>query len=235
MKTGKIWIPTKEKLQILLDSCDNIVQVLKILDLSPHSGNHRSLHKRIKEEGLSTQKLDINRRAFLTQHLNNVRKQKNENVFVEHSSMCTKNIKNKILKGKLISYECAKCKNNGVWNNTRLVLQLDHKNGVNDDNRIENLQFLCPNCHSQTKTFSGRNAKKTQKSKYKICPSCNENRIYKTAKECIKCSHIKQYKFNVSKEELTNLLQNNSYVAIGKMFNVSDVAIKKRAIKFGII
>ena len=30
-------------------------------------------------------------------------------------------------------------------------------NGINNDNRLENLRLLCPNCHSQTKTFSGRN------------------------------------------------------------------------------
>jgi len=38
-------------------------------------------------------------------------------------------------------------------------LQLDHINGKNTDNRIDNLRLLCPNCHSQTSTFSGRNRK----------------------------------------------------------------------------
>ena len=43
--------------------------------------------------------------------------------------------------------------------NSKLTLQLDHINGINNDNRKENLRFLCPNCHSQTDTFAGRNLK----------------------------------------------------------------------------
>ena len=66
-------------------------------------------------------------------------------------------------------YECAACKNehftkcdDGVlmWNKKKIVLQLEHKNGNRTDNRLENLEFLCPNCHSQTQTFCGGNTKK---------------------------------------------------------------------------
>ena len=54
---------------------------------------------------------------------------------------------------------CGICGVGNTWNGRELVLQLDHVNGVNDDHRPENLRLLCPNCHSQTKTFSGRNRK----------------------------------------------------------------------------
>ena len=46
------------------------------------------------------------------------------------------------------------------WNDKELVLELDHINGVNTDHREENLRLLCPNCHSQTPTFKGRNKPK---------------------------------------------------------------------------
>ena len=43
---------------------------------------------------------------------------------------------------------------------------IDHINNVKTDNRLENLQYLCPNCHSQTDTFKGRNKKNSARSRY---------------------------------------------------------------------
>jgi len=53
-------------------------------------------------------------------------------------------------------FSCAVCGNTGQWQGRPLTLQLDHANGKYDDNRLENLRWLCPNCHSQTETFAGR-------------------------------------------------------------------------------
>jgi 5-methylcytosine-specific restriction endonuclease McrA len=55
-----------------------------------------------------------------------------------------------------------RCENCGIseWRGKRLVIQIDHINGVKNDWRLENLRMLCPNCHSQTGTFSGRNVKR---------------------------------------------------------------------------
>ena len=49
-------------------------------------------------------------------------------------------------------YKCSEC---GIttWNNKTLTLECEHKNGINYDNRPINLCFLCPNCHSQTRTY----------------------------------------------------------------------------------
>lgn len=55
-----------------------------------------------------------------------------------------------------MEYRCSICGNTGEWNSKKLVLQLDHINGIHNDNRIENLRLLCPNCHSQTDTFCGK-------------------------------------------------------------------------------
>lgn len=53
-------------------------------------------------------------------------------------------------------YQCSHC---GIskWNGKDLVLDLEHINGDSKDNSPENLELLCPNCHSQTPTYKGRN------------------------------------------------------------------------------
>lgn len=81
-----------------------------------------------------------------------------EEILIENSSYTNNtSLKRRLLKANLLKYECSIC---GIseWNNMPLSLQLDHVNGNNKDNRIENLRLLCPNCHSQTDTFSERNA-----------------------------------------------------------------------------
>lgn len=60
---------------------------------------------------------------------------------------------------KWLEYRCQICHNPGVHEDRPLTLQIDHKNGDSFDHRIENLRYLCPNCHSQTETFTGRNIK----------------------------------------------------------------------------
>lgn len=65
-------------------------------------------------------------------------------------------MKLKIIKLNLIPYLCSEC-NINEWKGQPFSLHLDHKNGINNDNRLENLRFLCPNCHSQTTTYCGKN------------------------------------------------------------------------------
>ena len=65
-------------------------------------------------------------------------------------------VRKTILKENLIEYKCDICQID-TWNNKKLSLHLDHINGKNSDHRLENLRWLCPNCHSQTTTYTGRN------------------------------------------------------------------------------
>ena len=83
----------------------------------------------------------------------------NDEVFIEESTIARHHVKKRLLEQKLIPYICDACGNDGHWNDKKLVLQLEHKNGKNNDNRLENLAFLCPNCHTQTKTYAAKNRK----------------------------------------------------------------------------
>lgn len=77
-------------------------------------------------------------------------------VLVEDSIQSTGYIKKVLLAFNLKEYKCECCEITS-WNGKDLILELDHINGNNRDHRIENIRFLCPNCHSQTGNFRGRN------------------------------------------------------------------------------
>lgn len=70
-------------------------------------------------------------------------------------------LKQRLIELKLKEWKCEICGNTGEWNGQSLVLELHHINGNHFDNRLENLQILCPNCHSQTKGHRRRGKKFT--------------------------------------------------------------------------
>lgn len=78
-------------------------------------------------------------------------------VFCENSKHPRHRVKQRILRDDLIKYECQCCGIGPFWNGSPMPLILDHVNGVNNDNRIENLRFVCSNCDSQLVTYKSRN------------------------------------------------------------------------------
>jgi 5-methylcytosine-specific restriction endonuclease McrA len=71
------------------------------------------------------------------------------------------NLKRRLLKAGLLSSACAEC-GLTTWRSRPLALELHHVNGDGKDNRLENLTLLCPNCHSQTESWGGRNARRAE-------------------------------------------------------------------------
>lgn len=84
-------------------------------------------------------------------------------IFCENSTYCRTHLKTRIIRNELIKYECIECSSKAEWMGKPLVLHLDHINGDKFDNRLENLRFLCPNCHTQTHTYSRGQTKKNNK------------------------------------------------------------------------
>ncbi len=68
-------------------------------------------------------------------------------------------LKKKLIENGVLKNECGKCGQQPIWQGKTLVMTLDHKNGIHNDDRFGNLWLLCPNCHSQTETFAGRREK----------------------------------------------------------------------------
>lgn len=146
--------------------------------------------------------------------------------------------KNNLIKLGALKYNCYWC---GIdeWRSEKLSLHLDHINGCNTDNRLENLRLLCPNCHSQTPTYCRGQRRKTHKEKKKSftyskpgsCSDCS-TAILSTSIYCRKCvtAHkLHQTKIDwPSREDLLTRLQTMSVRALARELGVSDNSIRKR-------
>lgn len=83
-----------------------------------------------------------------------------EALLVEGSTRRGASLKQRLIDEGLIEDICSECGLGPTWNGEPITLQLDHISGDRTDNRLENLRVLCPNCHSQTDTWTGRNTRR---------------------------------------------------------------------------
>ena len=156
-KRSGIWKLSDEYIQEILDTSNTMSEVCRRLDVSASNGSSRTVHSRIA--GLSLDKFQANHKAYKLS-LTLGRSLTHAEIFTEDSTIPRKTVRKVVLRDNLIPYTCSLCPIGPEWNGKALSLQLDHVNGINNDNRIDNLRFVCPNCHSQTPTFAGKNNKK---------------------------------------------------------------------------
>lgn len=230
-RTSIIWTTPKEVLQNIINDCKSLCQVLEKLGYSPKSaGSFIYLKKRIEEDNIDISLLEMKRDNYKKYQIQNLSsKSPIEKILTKNSKSARSTVKRRLIQDGVLEYKCSKC---GIseWNGEKLSLQLDHINGINDDNRKENLRLLCPNCHSQTKTFCGKGRR--VKRIYNYCNKCG-SAIAKRSKLCRKCN-AEGSKIDATKEELEELIQSMPYTKIGEIYGVTDNAIKKRAKNLGI-
>jgi 5-methylcytosine-specific restriction endonuclease McrA len=146
---------TKKEMENVLLNSKSMREVILSFGLSPNgSSGYRNIKNKIVNLGL-----EIPKYKYYGEGHKKLR-HSDDIVYCENSTYPRHKLKERIIKEKLIEYKCGSCDNNGNWNGNKLSLHIDHINGINNDNRIKNLRFLCPNCHSQTSTYSGKNNKK---------------------------------------------------------------------------
>lgn len=148
---------TDEEFIDIVKNVYTIAEILRNMELVPAGGNYRIVKKRIKDLNLDTS--HFKGRGWLKgKKHNNYRPSKRalSDILLENSYYNSNRLKRRLLEEKYFERKCYNC-NLTKWLNGEIPLELEHKNGINNDNRIENLTLLCPNCHALTPNYRGRN------------------------------------------------------------------------------
>lgn len=132
-------------------------------------GGRKSVYKRIDLLELDTSHFKANGRQRERPAYNKIINY--QDILQKNSDATRTTVKDIVIREQLLEYKCDVCGNEGVWNGQILTLQLHHKDGDHTNNTIENLTFLCPNCHSQTDNYGVKNAKRDGPKKF-YCTDC---------------------------------------------------------------
>jgi 5-methylcytosine-specific restriction endonuclease McrA len=146
----------KEKLQEVANKCFSFRQMLIEFGLKETGGNYTNIQSRCKE-------FNVNTSHFFGKGWNNKKHpsySKNGKPLVDFfvkgdKKISSSRVKSRLINNDLREYKCEKC---GIidWMGERIVIELHHINGDPTDNRLDNIQLLCPNCHSQTHNYCKR-------------------------------------------------------------------------------
>lgn len=141
---------TKEQLEEIVNGSFSMKDVIDKIGYSTHSGsNNITVRKRLQHYGIDTSHFVFQKGIQRCP----------ENIFIENSTASQKVLRNWYKKGNYTPYKCSICGQEPFWNNKPLTLILDHINGSNHDDRLENLRWVCPNCNQQLDTTGYRGKK----------------------------------------------------------------------------
>lgn len=134
---------TREEIEFAIHSGKTMGGAAKVLNV-----DWRTFKKQADKYGLYEKQHSGNKKFELSDILNG-----------KHQQYPTSKITPRLVKEGYKKYKCECC---GIsdWNSKRIGLELNHIDGNSGNHRLENLEILCPNCHSQTDTFKSRNIKK---------------------------------------------------------------------------
>jgi hypothetical protein len=222
-------------LEAAVARCFNHSEVLRSLGLRPAGGNHKVLQKWIAEWGISTAHFDpdVARQRGLRR-----RGQPLHEVLVVGSPYSRKTLKSRLYSEGLKERKCEMCGVGEDWHGAHMSLILDHINGVANDNRLENLRIVCPNCAATLPTHCGRNSPATRPDRE--CPLCHVVFTPKSAgqKYCSRtCGQRSPGRAGPKPEirrverppyeQLIAEVDKYGWSAVGRKYGVSDNAVRK--------
>jgi hypothetical protein len=230
-----VFVPrySEAELRELVPRATSLTEVLRHFGLRPAGGNHRLLRRWLDEWGISTE-------HFVGTPPGPPRRDPIPlaQVLITGSTYHRGQLKRRLYEEGLKERRCEECGQDEEWRGARLALILDHINGIADDNRLENLRIVCPNCAATFETHCGR-----------------QNRLPEEPRECLRCGEKFRSRSRFQKycsrycgsrydrhglvrpgarrvvrppyEHLVAEVQETSWSAVGRKYGVSDNAVRK--------
>lgn len=211
----------KYELEKVVKESKTKTECLIKMGLRAAGGNYKTITKYIEEYQISTEHFDTHQsRVNKMNQMNFERKKPLSEILTENSTYNRHRLKERLYDENIKSKQCELCGQGEIWNGMKMSLIIDHINGIWNDNRIENLRIVCPNCNATLPTHCGKNKKNFT----------NEEKI--DGRKIMTDTKLKFYEnsrrtqrpdYNTLKTEIENL----GYLKTGRKYGVSDNAIRK--------
>ena len=240
---------SKENLETIVKESYSKAEVLRKLGLADKGSNFSNLNKWLEKHEIDC--------SHFTGQLWNKGKSTPindlEDILKPNTNYSSNRLKDRLVETGLKENKCEVCGQTAEWCGKPLVLQLHHLDGDHYNNSIENLQIICPNCHTQTDTYCSRTKTKTKRKRKpdaptvkinpeKICPICGKTfkpeRSAKTycSRECYDKHLSKNKNKSFSEENLKQLCNECLTIAeVAEKLNTSRPTVRKYLEKFGLL
>lgn len=231
------WQPSysEEEVRDAVEGASSLAGALRHLGLRAAGWNYKTLNRHIAHYGVSTEHFDPNwtRRTNLTQPRRPLAE-----VLVEHSTYSRGHLKRRLYEAGLKSRSCEMCGQGEMWHGQPIALILDHINGVGDDNRLENLRVVCPNCAATLDTHCGRRGRILYESR--VCLHCERPFMprYPTHRYCSQPCAVHSSSGHAPRPESRKVdrppygqlmaeLAASNWSAVARRYGVSSNAVRK--------
>ncbi len=227
---------TKENVFNAVSESKNYTDVARKFGLNGNYGNRQTIKKYIEKYNIDISHFDFGASASASKKF--VKKYSLEEILVKNSPFRNNSeLKKRLFNAKLKINICEECGQGEIWREKRMSLILDHIDGINDNNEIENLRILCPNCNSTLETHCKGNLERYNKNilikkelnkNKKIC-TCG-NKKDRGSKKCNKCyANAPRRKFDIPDYEiLLKQIEESNYCAVGRAYGVSWIKYYKK-------
>lgn len=231
---------SKEELLQIVSECTSMRELARRCGYVSIGNNDHTIKRKLAEYGISIE------------HFTGLSKgqtvRTDDNVFCVNSTASQATLRRHYIQ-KFPQEKCAICGQSTIWNGKPLSLTLDHINGDNHDNRLENLRWICPNCDRQLPTFAGRNPSKhvqfneqidykptrvsevtsTSKSNFTTCKKCGKIiSAHTKTQQCPDCYNLSSRTVErPDREQLKDMIRSTPFTTIAAQFGVTDNAIRK--------